>query len=180
MKQVTRSISRAIASPGTSMQTFHSFVRITRHRKTETLALRVRQVLRERRASEMNEQQVQLPIMRRRNSVNGPVAGVPVDQNFVAHLQELVARNDEHMEIERGNNANDGIEIQNDNVDRQESMEQGNDAYEIEQTNDANNGIEIQNDIVDRQEPQPPVARNGMFQPVSTLKKIIKFDSYFY
>lgn len=165
MKKVTRSISRAIASSGTSMQTFRSFVRITRHRKTETLALRIRQVLRERRASEMNEQQVQLPIMRRRNSVNGPVAGVPVDQNFVTHLQQLVARNDEQMEIEGENIANDGIEIQNDNVDRQESMEQGNDAY------DANNGIEIQNDIVDRQEPQPPVARNGMFQPVSTLKK---------
>lgn len=95
---MTRSISRAIASSGTSMKTFNSFVKINCKRRIETLALKIRSVRRARHVSEMDQQSVERrtqPIMRRRNSiaieaVNGTIA---VDPDFIALLQHLVVRN---------------------------------------------------------------------------------------
>lgn len=80
------------------MRTFRSFVRIPRMRDVETMALKIREVRRDRRVSEMVkrliDQNVQpQPVMRRRNSVNGPVDAIPVDQNFIAHLRQLGDRN---------------------------------------------------------------------------------------
>lgn len=97
MKQVTRSICRAIALSGTSMRTFRSFIRIQRKRDIEILALGVREVRRERRVSEMIERAIEPPVqarplIRHRNSVNGPVGAVPVDQDFVAHLRQTATR----------------------------------------------------------------------------------------
>lgn len=102
MNEVTRSVSRAIASSGTTMRTFNSFVKIQREHEAETLALKIRSVRRERRASVIEarpiEQAQPRPKISRRNSINGVVdAAVPVDPNFIALLQQPAIRNGQFL-----------------------------------------------------------------------------------
>lgn len=82
-----------MASSGTSFKTFNSYIRIIRNREIETLALRVRSVMRERRNSENIQMPVEAPaqpIVRRRNSIANAIADVALDPDFVALIEQAV------------------------------------------------------------------------------------------
>lgn len=80
-------------SSGTSFKTFNSYIQIIRVRDIETLAIRVRSVIRERRVSEYIQMPVQAPaqpIVRRRNSIANAIADVVLDSDFAALIQQAV------------------------------------------------------------------------------------------